>query len=40
MRLLADENFLEPIVDALRTDGPDVPWARTDCPGCKDTVIL
>lgn len=40
MRLLADENFPKPIVDALRADGHDVLWARTDCAGWKDVVIL
>ncbi len=40
MRLLADENFPKPIVDALRTGGHDVLWARTDCAGWKDVVLL
>lgn len=40
MRLLADENFPKPIVEALRADGHDVRWARTDCPGWKDVVLL
>ncbi len=40
MRLLADENFPKPIVEVLRADGHDVLWARTDCPGWKDTVLL
>jgi predicted nuclease of predicted toxin-antitoxin system len=40
MRLLADENFPKAIVEALRADGHDVLWARTDCAGWKDVVIL
>jgi predicted nuclease of predicted toxin-antitoxin system len=40
MRLLADENFPKPIVEALRAGGHDVLWARTDCPGWKDAVLL
>src|ERR1035437_5435957 len=40
MRLLADENFPKPIVELLRTYGNDVLWARTDCPGWKDAVLL
>lgn len=28
-RLLADENFPKPIVEALRAEGHDVLWART-----------
>jgi|ERR1039457_5598935 predicted nuclease of predicted toxin-antitoxin system len=40
MRLLADENFPKPIVEALRADGHDVLWARTDCAGWKDVVLL
>ena len=40
MRLLADENFPRPIVEALRADGHDVVWARTDCAGWKDVVLL
>ena len=40
MRLLADENFPKPIVEALRTDGHDVLWARTDCAGWQDVVLL
>ena len=33
MRLLADENFPLPTIEALRQAGHDVTWARTDCPG-------
>ena len=40
MRLLADENFPKPLVEALRADGHDVLWARTDCAGWKDVVLL
>ena len=40
MRLLADENFPRPIVETFRADGHDVFWARTDCPGWKDAVLL
>jgi predicted nuclease of predicted toxin-antitoxin system len=40
MRLLADENFPKPSVDWLRRAGHDVQWARTDCPGSKDTALL
>jgi predicted nuclease of predicted toxin-antitoxin system len=40
MRLLADENFPKPNVDALRADGHDVVWARTDLPGSKDITLL
>jgi predicted nuclease of predicted toxin-antitoxin system len=40
MRLLADENFPMPIVEALRSDGHDILWARTDCAGWSDVVLL
>jgi len=40
MRLLADENFPRPTVEALRRDGHDVIWVRTDCPASKDTALL
>src|SRR6266496_5455462 len=40
MRLLADENFPKLIVEALRVGGHDVLWARTDCAGWKDAVLL
>src|SRR5450631_3189282 len=40
MRLLADENFPRPLVEALRADGHDVLWALTDCAGWKDLVLL
>ena len=40
MRLLADENFPKPIVEALRVDGHDVLWARTDLAGTSDVAVL
>src|SRR5262245_48814991 len=40
MRLLADENFPGPIVQALRNGGHDILWARTDLAGAKDVVLL
>jgi predicted nuclease of predicted toxin-antitoxin system len=40
MRLLADENFPKPIIETLRADGHDVLWARADCAGWKDVVLL
>ena len=40
MRLLADENFPRPLVEVLRADGHDVLWARTDCAGRKDVLLL
>jgi predicted nuclease of predicted toxin-antitoxin system len=40
MRLLADENFPKPIVEALRARGHDVLWARTDLAGTSDVELL
>jgi predicted nuclease of predicted toxin-antitoxin system len=40
MCLLADENFPGPIIEALRAEGHDVLWARTECSGLKDAVLL
>ncbi len=40
MRLLANENFPGPAVNALRAAGHDVLWARTDMPGEPDSQIL
>lgn len=40
MRILADENFPKPVVDALRAEGHDVLWARTDHAGARDVVLL
>jgi predicted nuclease of predicted toxin-antitoxin system len=39
MRLLADENFPRPLVEALRAEGHDVLWARSDCAGWKDVLL-
>jgi predicted nuclease of predicted toxin-antitoxin system len=40
MRLLADENLPKPTVQALRHDGHDVLWARTDCVSESDSFLL
>ena len=40
MRLLADENFPKPIVEALRAGGHNVLWARTDLAGASDVALL
>ena len=40
MKLLADENFPELAVFALREAGYDVLWARTDMAGSPDVDIL
>ena len=40
MRLLADENFPKPVVDALRADGHELLWARTDLAGTSDVTLL
>ena len=40
MRLLADENFPLPTIDALRQAGHDVTWVRTDLPGTGDIALL
>lgn len=40
MRLLADENFPKPIVEALRARGHSVVWARTDLPATSDVELL
>jgi len=40
MRLLANENFPKEAVDALRKQGHDVKWVRTDCPGISDRQVL
>jgi predicted nuclease of predicted toxin-antitoxin system len=40
MRLLADESFPKPIVEALRVEGHDVLWARTDLAGISDVALL
>jgi predicted nuclease of predicted toxin-antitoxin system len=40
MRLLAEENFPKRIVEALRAEGHDVLWARTDAAGTSDATLL
>ena len=40
MRLLADENLPKAIVEALRAQGHDTLWARTDCAGWTDVLVL
>jgi predicted nuclease of predicted toxin-antitoxin system len=40
MQFLANENFPLDVVEALRSDGHDVAWIRTDAPGSKDPDIL
>ena len=40
MRLLANENFPGDAVTALRDDGHDVAWVRTDSPGSADAEVL
>jgi predicted nuclease of predicted toxin-antitoxin system len=40
MRLLADENFPLPTVEALRRAGHDVIWVRTHSPGAGDAALL
>lgn len=40
MRFLANENFPSDAVEALRQQGYDVTWIRTDAPGSSDTVVL
>ncbi len=40
MRFLADENFSYDAVQALRDDGHDVAWVRTDAPGISDRQVL
>ena len=40
MRLLANENFPRKAVDALRSFGHNVLWARTDMPGASDLEVL
>jgi predicted nuclease of predicted toxin-antitoxin system len=40
LRLLANDNFPWEAVEALRKDGYDVTWVRTDCPGITDTNVL
>lgn len=40
MLFLEDENFPGPLVRRLRQESHDVIWARTDCAGWKDPVLL
>lgn len=40
MQFLANENFPLDVVVALRNEGHDVAWIRTDAPGSKDPDIL
>lgn len=40
MHLLADENFPFDAVEALRHNGHDVVWVRTDAPGINDETVL
>jgi predicted nuclease of predicted toxin-antitoxin system len=40
MRILADENFPSDAVTALRTQGHDVSWVRSDEPGISDPQVL
>lgn len=40
MRLLANENFPEAAVTALRAAGHDVAWVRTDAAGSDDRTVL
>ena len=40
MQLLANENFPLDAVEALRNEGHEVVWIRTDAPGSKDRDIL
>jgi predicted nuclease of predicted toxin-antitoxin system len=40
MRLLADENFPKPVVEALRAEGHNILRARADGAGATDVVLL
>jgi len=40
VRILANENFPEVAIAALRARGHDVVWIRTDAPGSKDRAVL
>ncbi len=40
MRILANENFPGEAVDALRREGHDVVWIRTEAPGSSDKEVL
>ena len=40
MRIVANENFPEDAVVALRLAGHDVAWIRTEAPGSSDREVL
>lgn len=40
MKFLANENVAGDAVAALRENGHDVAWIRTDAPGSKDEAVL
>lgn len=40
MRILANENFPADAVSALRDQGHNVVWIRTDSPGISDNEVL
>lgn len=40
MKLLANENFPREAIEALRKDGQDVVWVRTEFPGASDREVL
>ncbi|MDR3605327.1 MAG: DUF5615 family PIN-like protein [Syntrophaceae bacterium] len=40
MKLLANENFPREAIEALRQDGHDVIWVRTEFPGVSDGEVL
>ncbi|MFL6212527.1 MAG: DUF5615 family PIN-like protein [Blastocatellia bacterium] len=40
LKLLANENFPGDAVDALRANGHDVIWIRTEAPGISDEDVL
>lgn len=40
MQFLANENFPLDVVEAVRNNGHDVAWIRTDAPGSCDRDIL
>jgi len=40
VRFLANENFPGNAIEALRKQGHDVRWIRTDAPGSSDSEVL
>lgn len=40
MRILANENFPLEAVEALRNEGHDVMWVRSECPGISDKEVI